>query len=196
MGIFLCAASVSICLVSHTESFSRTFELRTQFVFRHYYEICIRGPSLLTLFSLIKSVCVTYGPYWHRIKCVQKIGLRVRSVSNRMESTLCICVCVCCDLDLRLYILSAIFIVLSPTHTHTYTHLTGPSKLIDSILNHITSITNCFIVLPHLSTHWVACVCVCVSSPLMVSAWSELKPGWRRVLVLELKDWAVGHRSQ
>lgn len=65
------------------------------------------------------------------------------------------------DLDVPPYILSAIFIVLSPAHM--YAHLTGLSRLIDSILNHITSITNCFIVPVHLSTQRAAvCVCVCV----------------------------------
>lgn len=98
-----------------------------------------------------------------------------------------------CDLDVEPYILFAIFIALSPAHI--YAHLTLLCRLIDSILNHITSITNCFIVPLHLSTHREAMMCVsaCVKqrhgafSPApMLSAYGELKHGWRRVL--ELKD--------
>ncbi len=110
-----------------------------------------RSPSAHCILSYQEHLCDIWI-YRHCINCIHWIGLRVRSVlSNGMNCIVCVCVCVYCDLDVQLYILSAIFIVLSLTHT--YTHLTGLSRLIDSILNHITSITNCFIVLSHLSTH-------------------------------------------
>lgn len=116
-----------------------------------------------SLLSLIRNVHVTYGSDFLLTSldlyvcacciCFQRNGIRVRSVlSNGMNVySVCVCLCVHSDLDVWPYILSAIFTVLSSTHI--YTHLTGPSKLIDSILNHITSITNCFIVPPHLSTY-------------------------------------------
>lgn len=112
---------------------------------------------LFCCLSLIKGVRVTYGSYWGCVKCVQRIPLRCRSVlSNRTKW-----MCYLCDLDLRPYIPSAIFIVLSPLRT-------GLFRLIDSILNHITSITNCFILQLHLSIHWHVHVCVCVGVQVIV----------------------------
>lgn len=94
---------------------------------------------------------------WHSVHsvclyvCVSK---RVRSVlSNEMNQSVC-------DLDVEHYILSAIFIVLS--FSHTYTQQTVLSELIDSILNHITSITNCFMFTVHLSACRGAVMCVSV----------------------------------